>query len=288
MRFRHFDALRAFSVVAEHSSFSAAAEELNLTKGAVSYQVKLLEEDLGFALFDRLPRGVSLTEEGRALLDVSTQAFAAMERKIGVLKHQGGRVLTIGITTYFASRWLSSRLMRFMSMHPDIRLRLQPMIDLLDLRGEGVDLAIRWGRGQWTDVTIEPFLPCPAWPTGNAEAAALVRDVGLTAAFRRFTLLRDRKDSNAWSEWFHAAGLDYEGDSEALIIPDPNVRVQAVIDGQGVALNDRLILPEIEKGTLFQLSDTELDDYGYFLAYTPGALENPQVACFVDWLKKVT
>ncbi|WP_299847068.1 LysR family transcriptional regulator [uncultured Roseovarius sp.] len=283
MRFRHYDSLRVFSVVARNRSFSAAAEELNLTKGAVSYQIKQLEQELGFTLFQRLPRGIALTEQGQQLLGTAQSAFEAIEQKIAGLRHD--RILTIGMSTYFASRWLSPRLMQFMSAHPDIRLRVQPMVNLIDLQGEGVDLAIRWGRGQWNDMMVEPLLPFPAWPTGDARAAKLVDELGLTGAFQQLTLLRDRDDSNAWSEWFDVANLDFKGDSEALIIPDPNVRVQAVMDGQGVALNDALIRPEIDAGRLFRLSATALENYGYFLAYAPGALANPDIAVFVDWLK---
>ena len=285
MRFQHYDSLRVFAIVARHRSFSAAADVLNRTKGAVSYQIKQLEEALGFSLFERQPRGITLTSEGMELLGVAQSAFETVEQKISTLQRQENQALTIGMSTYFASRWLSSRLMQFMSSHPDIRLRVQPMVDLLDLKGEGIDLAIRWGRGEWRDMLIEPFLPCPAWPTGNAAAAALVAELGAEAAFRRLTLLRDRRDSNAWSEWFDAASLTYEGESDTLIIPDPNVRVQAVIDGQGVALNDALLQPEIDAGQLFRLSETALDDYGYYLAYPPEALENRNVLDFIAWLK---
>ena len=285
MRFRHYDSLKVFSVVAQNHSFSAAADVLNLTKGAVSYQIKQLEDDLGFALFSRQPRGVVLTDHGREMLGVAQAAFEKVEQKIAVLRQRRDRILTIGVSTYFASRWLSPRLMQFMSSHPDIRLRLQPMVNLIDLQGEGVDLAIRWGRGQWTDMTVEPFLPCPAWPTGNRQSVELVGEIGLVQAFQQLTLLRDREDSDAWSEWFDVAELRFDGDSSTLIIPDPNVRVQAVMDGQGIALNDMLVGPEIEAGHLFRLSDVALEDYGYFLAYAQGALDNPDIAAFVDWLK---
>lgn len=285
MRFRHYDALRIFTIVAHHRSFSTAAEELNLTKGAVSYQIKQLEQELGFMLFRRLPRGIRLTSRGQELLGATQSAFEGVEQKIAALRHAEHRILTIGVSTYFASRWLSSRLMKFLTTHPEIRLRVQPMIDLIDLRGEGIDIAIRWGRGEWTDMTIEPLFPCPAWPTGNAQAAAKIAKLGQEQAFSEMTLLRDRPDSNAWSEWYAAAGIRYQGQTDTLLIPDPNVRVQAVIDGQGIALNDKLAQDEIDAGHLCRLSDTALDDYGYFLAYAPGALANPDIDAFATWLR---
>ncbi len=285
MRFRHFDNLRVFNIVAEHGSFSSAAEELHLTKGAVSHQIRQLEAELEFDLFKRLPRGISLTPKGQELLGATQTAFGGLEKKIEDLRQSNSRTLTIGVTTYFASRWLSPRLMDFMRAHPDIRLRVQPMIDLHNLKAEGVDLAIRWGSGNWSDVEIEKLFTCPAWPCGDANAVNQVRDLGVEAAFEQFTLLRDRQDSTAWSQWFKVAGLPYLGQADTLIIPDPNVRVQAVIDGQGVALNDMLVDADIKAGTLHRLSDTELSDFGYYLAYPSDAMSNPDVVAFADWLK---
>lgn len=284
MRFRHYDSLRTFLVVARHQNFSSAAEELHLSKGAISYQIRQLENELGFSLFDRLPRGIALTSQGQEMATVAQEGFDGIERKITNLRHAQSRTLTIGMSTYFASRWLSPRLMQFMAAHPDIRLRVQPMVDLINSPDDEVDLTIRWGNGKWTDCKTVPFLSCPAFPTGNAEAMERVTSLGHEKAFRSFALLRDRKDSAAWFEWFNAAALKYEGHSESLIIPDPNVRVQAVIDGQGVALNDALVQSEIEAGRLFRLSDVALIEYGYFLAYDDDALANPDVAQFVDWI----
>lgn len=286
MRFRHYDSLRVFTVAARHSSFSAAAEELYLTKGAVSHQMRMLETALGFALFRRLPRGVALTAEGRDLLQATRIAFEGVESKIGELRMAGTRTLTVGCSTYFASRWLSPRLMDFITTHPHIRLRVQPMIDQLALGSAGIDLAIRWGTGRWRDVAIEPLFACPAWPVGNAAAWHAVQSLGLQGAFDTFTLLRDRDDSNAWSDWFAAARLGFRTKPDSLIIPDPNVRVQAVIDGQGVGLNDALLEPELRAGALHRLCEAELGDYGYFLAYPAGALANPDIGAFIGWIKR--
>ena len=286
MRFRSFDRIPVFEAIARLGSFSAAAEELGLTKGAVSYQVKQLEAELGFAVFQRLARGTRLTPQGTSLLTSAQSALHAIERKIEDLRKAEDRVLTIGVTTYFASRWLSPRLMEFMRMHPDIRLRIQPMIDLLNLDAEGIDLAIRWGCGDWTDVATEPLFACPAWPTGDATSLQRVQTLGLAEAFNSFTLLRDRDDSNAWSHWYDVAGLAYTERADTLVVPDPNVRVQAVIDGQGVALNDALVEQEIEAGTLYRLAPHELSNYGYHLALPAGAPSNQDVETLAQWLRQ--
>ena len=286
MNFRYYHNLRVFNVVAGYDSFSSAGEELHLTKGAISHQIRQLEMELGFPLFQRHPRGISLTANGKDLLATTQTSFENVEQKIKTLRQTDWRTLTIGVTTYFASRWLSPRLMDFMGLYPDIRLRVQPMVDLTNLKGEGVDLAIRWGNGKWNDVAIQPLFSCVAWPTGNQDALNQVRSNGIEKAFEDFTLLRDRDDSNAWSDWYGAAGLPYQGRADTLIIPDPNVRVQAVIDGQGVALNDELVEPEITGGKLHRLSNIELSDFGYFLASPAGAMSNPDIEAFASWIKR--
>lgn len=285
MRFRSFDRLRLFTIVARHDSFSAAAEEVNLTKGAVSYQMQRLEDAIGCPLFHREPRGIVLTGMGRELYRIARASFDDMERHIAAMKSPRGRTVTIGISTYLASRWLSSRLMTFMEDHAEIRLRLQPMIDLVDLQDSDVDLAIRWGKGQWSDLEVERLFSCPAFPTGAPVfAEEIVRD-GIESVLARSTLFQDRDGSSAWEDWHRAAGLRYHKHDDLLTIPDPNVRVQAVIDGQGIALNDALVASEIEDGRLVRLSPVELGDYGYFVVYPQKSLDDTQVAAFVAWLR---
>jgi len=286
MRFRSFDHLRLFNVVASHLSFTAAANELNLTKGAVSYQINRLEDELGFEVFSRRKRGISLTEKGQKLLNASNVAFKNLETEISNLRQQESSRITIGMSTYFASRWLSPRLMSFMASHAQIGLRIQPLIDLTDLHTSDIDMAIRWGKGDWADenTEIELILPCPAKPTAGANIARMVEENGIETALAAHTLFHDRDGSNAWHDWFNAANLDYLPDHDDLVIPDPNVRVQAVIDNQGVALNDSLVDPELAAGQLFQISSVELNDYGYYLVYPKGRLNNPARKAFRDWI----
>lgn len=282
--FRHHDTLRLFIEIARYRSFSDAAEALNMTKGAVSYQVKTLEDDLGVALFQRKPRGVALTPEGQAVLQSCRAHYDGIETALEVYRGAEVQMLTVGVSTYFASRWLSPRLMDFMQAHPEIQLRIQPMTRLFDLQAQGVDLAIRWGDGNWDDVEVRPFLSCPAWPVGNAETAGEIARLGWDEAMQHLTLLRDHDDSNAWSDWLEVAGLTPQIRKDALIVPDPNVRVQAVIDGQGIALNDDLVAQELSNGRLVRLSEMELAQYGYFLAIPQQRQKRKSVAAFVEWI----
>lgn len=280
-------ALRTFTLVAAKRSLTQAAIELGLTKGAISHQLRTLENQLGFKLLERLPRGVTLTHKGQMLFDASSTAFGAIDRQVDSLRTVSGRSVTLGLSTYLASRWLSPKLMRFLQTHPTIRLRIQPMIDVHDLEREGVDIAIRWGKGNWTDMETELLFDCPAFPAvapGALQSAAVADPLGVLA---QLPLLHDREDSSAWDDWFVEAGIRLDNGTATLTIHDPNVRVQAVIDGQGVALFDRFVDAEITAGKLQRITPHELRSYGYYLAYRPDKLANPDVAALARWLKQV-
>ena len=286
MKFRSFDNLRAFNRVASHLSFTAAAVELNLTKGAVSYQMTHLEDDLGFKVFHRRKQGIELTEQGRLLLTASRQAYSDLEKAIGDIRKSDSQDITIGMSTYFASRWLSPRLMRFLASHEDIGLRIQPLVDLIDLRRVDIDLAIRWGKGNWKDAntTIERLFPCPAMLTAGIALYDRIKQQGIEVALANMPLLDDRDGSHAWQDWFETAGLPKIDHHKKLVIPDPNVRVQAVIDNQGVALNDALVNNEVKQGLIKQYDAVQLTDYGYYLVYPENALELPALRAFRDWV----
>ena len=286
IEFRHHDLLRVFVEVAQHGSFSDAADALNLTKGAISYQIKTLETVLEMTLFRRDPRGVALTRNGQNLLMACRSYYQEIESEVLALKGIANQSLTVGMSSYFAARWLSPRLMSFMQMHQSIQLRIQPMIQLFDLEFQGVDIAIRWGNGNWDDVEITPFLPLPAFPTGNAEIFQRIQAVGMEQTIQHLTLLNDHDESNAWTDWLDIAGLPRQIRRDTLIIPDPNVRVQAVIDGQGIALMDSLIQRELDEKLLFRLSDQELSEYGYFIARPRPNVSAKSIEAFVEWLRQ--
>jgi len=286
MRFREYDNLRSFVVVARHLNMGSAASELNLSKGAVSYQVRQLEAELGFQVFSRNKRKLALTGRGSDLLRLCDQLFDSVERSIADLRQLEHTHITIGMATYFASRWLSPRLMRFITEHTDIGLRIQPLIDLMDLRNNALDLAVRWGKGDWREPAyqVELIFASPALLTAGAETGRRIEREGIEAVVNEVTLLHDRDGSEAWMDWFTAAGLEWGGGSGDLVIPDPNVRVQAVIDGQGIALYDRLVDDEVAAGRLYQYREVSLDDYGYYLLYPRVAQQSSAIMTFRDWI----
>jgi len=286
MRLRHYDNLRSCVVVARHLNMGDAARELNLSKGAVSYQVRQLESELGFPIFSRSRRNLVLTEQGNELMLLCRRLFDGIERKVGELRQQDRQRITIGMATYFASRWLSPRLMHFITDHAEIGLRIQPLVDLMDLRHNELDLAVRWGKGAWreADYEVELIFACPAMLTTSAEVGNRIEVEGLQQTISSQTLLHDRDGSGAWQDWFAAAQIEWSGSSDNLVIPDPNVRVQAVIDGQGIALYDSLVEDEVVAGRLYQYRPVSLTDYGYYLVYPLAPEPGSAIQTFRDWI----
>ncbi len=285
-RFRHFDQLRSFVVVAEHLNLTRAADLLSLSKGAVSHQIKVLESELGVALFHANRRTLSLTDQGQQLYRVAKANLEDIEREIRTLRAPLPQAINIGMATYFASRWLSPRLMKFMHANPDIGLRIQPLINQAEFDHHTLDMAIRWGKGEWRypGMRVELIFNSSLMLTASIDSGQLIREQGILAAIQSSGLLHDQEGSRAWDDWFETADLPVVPARHDLVVPDPNVRVQAVIDGQGMALYDELVADELRQGKLYQHTDVVLDNYGYYLIYPEQSLHQDSMTRFRDWL----
>lgn len=284
MKFRSYDALRVLDAVAKRLSMTEAAHDLSRSKGAVSYQINKLEAELGFVLFDRTDSGLVLTDAGRSLWHVSQGALSQIDREVAHLRGHARNTVTVGALTYFAARWLSPRLTRFFEDHPGISLRIEPISSIEALDRTNVDLAILWGVNEWPNVPCERLLTLPSIPTANASLAKHVVKVGLENALHSISLLGDSSGDAGWRAWHEVAGLRYEPIHSALTIPDSNSRVQAVIDGQGLALWDDLVAPEFQDGKLKALTNTHLHTSGYFIIF-PEHRMTDSTDDFVSWLR---
>ena len=284
MRFRSYDALKIFDAVARTLSMTKAADEVHQSKGSISYQINKLEAELGFRLFERAHAKLGLTEEGRRLWHVSQTALSQIDREIEDLRGTVSGAVTVGALTYFSSRWLSPRLTRFFEANPGISLRIEPINSVDMMRSVKVDMAILWGIDGWEGHKSELLLSLPAVPTASRAVAEQVRQLGLAEAVRQLPLLGDSSGDSGWRAWHAAAGLPYAPSRSSLTIPDSNSRVQAVVDGQGIALWDDLVAPEIDDGTLVRLSDVGVKDAGYRILFTERPMSQSAEA-FLDWLR---
>ena len=275
------NALRAFEAAARHLSLTRAGLELRVTQAAVSHQVKSLEEILGVTLFRRLPRGLALTEEGEALLPVLTEAF---RRISGTLERfAGGRlreVLTLGAVGTFVTGWLLPRLPRFRAAHPFVDLRLLTNNNRVDLAGEGLDCAIRFGDGAWHGAEAVRLLAAPLAPLcGPALAWRLRQPADLLPE----VLLRSYR-VDEWECWFAAAGLPPPA-IRGFVFDSSLTMAEAAAQGVGVALLPaRMFEHDLRAGRLARPFATEVTLGEYWLTRLKSRTETAAQAAFREWL----
>lgn len=276
------NALRAFEASARHLSFTRAALELNVTQTAVAAQVKNLELRLGSPLFRRLPRGLALTDEGQALLPMLTDSFGRIAAVLA--QFRGGRYrepLTVGAVGTFAVGWLVPRLEAFERDHPFIDLRLMTHNNRVDLAGEGLDYAIRFGGGAWHGTEAEPLIEAPLSPVCTPQ---LARQLQTPADLGRHTLLRSyRKDE--WSQWFAAAGVTQAPLLRGPVFDSSLALASAAAQGAGIALLPvRLFGSELRHQRLVQPFRVEVAAGRYWLTRLQSRPVSAAMLAFRTWL----
>jgi LysR family glycine cleavage system transcriptional activator len=278
-------ALHAFESAARHGSFMAAAEELAVSAGAVSYQIKQLESSLGTRLFERRTRHVVLTGYGEKLFATIHRQLQELDTTIGqIAPARSSGSLTVSVSTYFVTRWLSPRMGRFITEHPNIVIRLQHSVNDPGFTPDQTDIAIKWGDGQWTNSHSELLL---ALPMMAVCAPSLKRGRNALTGIdqlHRHTLLRDQDTADLWNEWLVQAGRP-ELTANGPVIVDPNVRVQAAIDKQGLILANPLINDLIKSRQLCEPFNHRLEGYGYYLVYNQRMTGNRVLTAFKNWLQ---
>jgi len=276
------NALRAFEASARHLNFTRAALELHVSQGAVSHQVAQLEERLGVRLFRRLPRGLALTAEGQALAPILADAFDRIGTTLD--RYAGGRlreVLTVGVVGTFAVGWLAPRLDAFRRALPHIDLRVMTNNNRVDLAGEGLDLAIRYGDGAWHGAHAEPILEAPLTPLCAPQVAERLKTPGDLA---RETLLRSYR-ADEWTRWFALAGADCPR-LDGPVFDSSVASVAAAETGVGVALAPPgMFTRALAAERLVRPFETEVSLGRYWLTRLHSRAETPAGRAFLDWLR---
>ena len=273
--------LRTFEAAARHRSFTRAASELHLTHGAISHQMRALERELGVALFERRSRGVTLTPQGERFAEAVHDALERLAH--GVAELRGGRALTISVLPAFASHWLIPRLADFNQRHPEIDINVRASPVLADFGNEDVDLAVRYGGGNWPGVVALPLADEDVFPVCSPRFADghLPRTLQeLAAAPLLHTPLQP------WDAWFSALGVDVMPGRRVMTFTETDMLLRAAIDGLGIALSRRLLAqPELDAGNLVRpVPDSVKSDRRYFIVYPPAHAREPRLAVFREWL----
>jgi LysR family glycine cleavage system transcriptional activator len=260
------DTLRAFEASARTGSFSAAAEALNLTHGAVSRQVARLEHWLGLRVFERQARGVGLTPEGQRLLQRTQEAFALIaDTSDRWTEARGAAVVRFSATPSVCSLWLMPRLRLLEAGDPALRIVLQVDHRRVDLEDEGIDLAIRCGRGGAPGrVSVQLFEEW-CFPVASPELARAIGE-GSPARLLDQPLIHD-SDAAGWRAWFARQGLDYRPRPQDRRFEDYNLVLDAAACGLGVALaRPPLAQGQVESGRVAMVdARTALNPVSYWL-----------------------
>ncbi|KZK31901.1 LysR family transcriptional regulator [Delftia sp. GW456-R20] len=275
------NALRMFDAAARHLNLTRAADELCVTQAAVSQHIRNLEERLGKPLFRRLPRGLALTDEGHALWPAVAESFARIEHSLQqVAELRPREVLTVGVVGTFAIGWLIPRLGQFQQQHPYIDLRLLTHNNRVDLAGEGLDAAVRFGDGAWQGTRAELLLRAPLTPMCTPALAQRLRQ---PADLAGQTLLRSYR-LQEWESWF--ATLDQSAPLARGAMFDSSLTLaEAAAQGAGVALLPaRMFQHLLQQGRLVRPFEQEVDTGAYWLTHLRSRAPSAALKTFRQWL----
>ena len=278
--------LRAFEAAARRGSFTAGAEELLVTHGAISRQIASLEQWLGSPLFDRIGRRVRLTSAGRDYLDAMSRAFDGMAEATRRLTEASAvKSLTVNALPTFSMRWLLPRLAGFQQRHPDVALRLVTSDRPLDEAREPFDVAIRRGPDIWPGCEAAPFLA--EWEVPVMSPALAARQpVRHAADLAGHTLLHADTRPGAWRRWLTAAGQGDLAVAGQQRFDHFYLTLQAAADGLGIALGPLPILAdELASGRLVApLDGPKLEARGYWRVTPQARANDAAVRALCDWL----
>jgi LysR family glycine cleavage system transcriptional activator len=284
--------LRSFEAVARRLSFSKAAEELHVTPGAVSQQIRSLEGLLGTRLFDRTRRSVALTETAMRMLPDVQVGLEVLARAIGRKTSPiGERTLTISVAPSFASKWLVPRLPTFYEQHPDIDLRISATVALADFKRDMVDLAIRLGHGWYGGLHAEPLFTEALTPFCSPELMKRKGPLKTPDDLRKHRLIHDTSipgagEDGLWQHWLSVAGAKNVSLQRGIRFTLAELAMQAAVDGAGVVLG-RVVLAQgdVAAGRLIRPFEIALPlDVSYFLVRSSAGPPRQEIQCFRQWL----
>lgn len=286
------NALRAFEAAGRHLSVTKAADELHVTAAAVSHQVKTLEEYLEVRLFRRSGNTLLLTDAGQACLPGLRAGFAELERAIDVLReHDRGGPLCLSVAPVFASRWLIPRLEAFHVAQPDIDVRISTTLSLADFERDGIDAAVRLGRGRYPGLAAHRLFGESVVPMCSPALVRGEHPLASPADLRHHVLLHfdwpaTEQVTPDWAAWSSAIGVPGLDASRGPRFTQPDYAMQAATEGAGVVLGWRsLAEADLASGRLVIPFDLPLPmDVAFYLVYPEASAERAKLVRFREWL----
>lgn len=295
------NAVRAFESAARHLSFTKAAEELQVTPGAISQQIRLLEEYVGTTMFRRTGRSVLLTDAGQAALPILREAFEKLSEATRIMKEpqRKGKVM-ISVAPSLAVKWLAPRLDRFQIGHPDIDVWMSSDMNLVEFSGGQADMAIRYGGGNYDGLQAEKLMDETVLPVCSPELLKGSYPIKTPKDLLKHTLLHDMSPDHDpscpdWVSWLTARGVaipqSEKTGSGSLRGPRFNqgsLAIEAAAAGRGVALAKRAIAEaDLASGRLIApFADGSVQiDFSYWIVWPRGRTQSEELQTFKKWLR---
>jgi DNA-binding transcriptional LysR family regulator len=278
--------LYIFEAAARHLNLVRAADELGLTQGALSRQIRLLEDHIGVPLFVRLPRGLAFTEAGDILRNHCQHAFRELQEGIGTISGARRRQsLVVAVARSYATRVLSHRVASFVNQYPWIDLVLDGHRHLVDLARNEADVAIRVGDGRWSDVAGESIEEDPLFPVTSPDLVNKAGTRDLERLAEEVPLLH-YIERPYWETWCRGADIPMPRKRRNVRFSESVMMLEAAEAGQGIAIARRSLVREaLEAGRLIRLSEVDVSDgIGYFFCATPSGLRKETVRRFREWV----
>jgi LysR family glycine cleavage system transcriptional activator len=280
--------LRAFEAAARHMSFTRAAAELNVTQTAISHQIRRLEEQLGITLFVRGNRTLGLTREAQDYLPAIRSAFEDLRRAtVRLRRPDQDAMLTVSTTVSMATKWLVARVAAFQDAHPGIEVRITTSAHLVDFQREEVDMAVRFGRGNWPGLRVDWLLADEMFPVCSPALPTDEKPLRQPEDLAHHTLLHTMVSREDWQLWLTAAGLPVSlATRRGLTFDQGFLAIQAAMEGLGVAMGrTSLVEADIAAGRLVAPFDVVLpQDAGYYVVAPQATASTGKIALFRDWL----
>lgn len=283
------NAIRAFEAAARHMSITLAADELNVTPGAVSRQIKTLEDAVGLALFKRSNRQIALTRQGGDYYRSVTRALEALRDATRRLKRRSQpRQLKIRAYTTFAMRWLIPRLSGFHEQHPEIEVLLKASLEPVDFRKEDIEGAVRLGDGNWPGTKPYRLVSNVLAPVASPALLKSGPKLRRASDLKRHTLLHSIARPDDWAHWLEAAGAGDDIDPRAgMSYESSAMAYAAALEGQGIAMAQLFLVEnDLKEGRLVLPFKTTLDmgDYTYYLITPSHRAESAHMTAFRVWM----
>jgi LysR family glycine cleavage system transcriptional activator len=278
-------ALRAFETAARTLSFTAAADELNQTQGAVSHQVSVLEARLGLKLFEREARGMRLTEAGQKYLPLVRDALDRLRTAEDLIRPTLPSVLTVSVSPNFASKWLVPRLGGFSVTHPSLDLRISASLQHVDLSREDIDLAVRHGNGDWSELHVTRLCAEELFPACGPALLQGGPPIRTPTDLAGHVLIHDRSRQR-WRDWLMAFGIECPDTERGPVFDQTALAIDAALAAQGIALaRTALASLDLIAGRLVRPLDEAMPaEFSYWIVCRKSVADTPKIAQFRSWL----